>query len=368
MAPDAPGARRLDCRVNRETEPGPRARRFERYVALGDSTAEGLDDPYGFRRRDEPGAGPMGATSDDSGLLRPQTPDGFRRRDEPGAGPMGATSDDSGLLRPQTPDGFRRRDEPGAGPMGATSDGRAYRGWADRLAERVACVQGGLLYANLAVRGRTTRQVHDEQLPAALALRPDLVTLACGTNDLLRRRFDPARYAADVEAIQRPLVDGGATLLTFTLPDLGPVLPLARPLGARLRAMNDALREATARCGGVLVDVAAYPVASDPRLWSDDRLHANAAGHARIAEALAHALRLPDADASWQQPLAAGPPAGSAARLAAEVRWWRVHLLPWLWRHSRGRSSGDGRGPKRPHLAPVAVRAGADGTCDGASA
>ena len=57
----------------------------------------------GFRRRDEPGAGPMGAASDDSGLLRPQTPDGFRRRDEPGAGPMGAASDDSGLLRPQTP-------------------------------------------------------------------------------------------------------------------------------------------------------------------------------------------------------------------------------------------------------------------------
>lgn len=300
MAPDSSGARRrgapgrgLDCRVIRETEPSPRARRFERYVALGDSTAEGLDDP----------------------------------------------------------------------------DGRGgYRGWADRLAARVADLQGGLLYANLAVRGRTARQVRDEQLPAALALRPDLVTLACGTNDLLRRRFDPERYAADVEAIQRPLVEGGATLLTFTLPDLGPVLPLARPLGARLRAMNDALRDATRRCGARLVDVAAHPVASDPRLWSDDRLHANAEGHARIAEALAHALGLPGADPAWHAPLSAAPGAGVGARLAAELRWWRVHLLPWLWRHARGRSSGDGRGPKRPRLAPVAARPAADGTCGGRSA
>ncbi len=40
--------------------------------------------------------------------LKPPFPDGFRRRAEPVAGPMGATSDDSGLLRPQTPDGLAR--------------------------------------------------------------------------------------------------------------------------------------------------------------------------------------------------------------------------------------------------------------------
>jgi lysophospholipase L1-like esterase len=44
-----------------------------------------------------------------------------------------------------------------------------------------------LLYANLAIRGRSTRQIRDEQLEPALALRPDLVTLFSGTNDLLGR-------------------------------------------------------------------------------------------------------------------------------------------------------------------------------------
>ncbi|KAB2955441.1 MAG: SGNH/GDSL hydrolase family protein, partial [Thermoanaerobaculia bacterium] len=37
----------------------------------------------------------------------------------------------------------------------------------------------------------------------------------------------------------------------------------------------------------------------------------------------------------------------------AEAAWARRFLVPWLWRHLRGRSSGDGRGPKRPHLEAV---------------
>ena len=71
-------------------------------------------------------------------------------------------------------------------------DGRGgYRGWADRLAQRLAAAQGSVLYANLAIRGRTTRQIRREQLDAAVAMQPDLVAVVSGTNDLLRPRFDP---------------------------------------------------------------------------------------------------------------------------------------------------------------------------------
>jgi hypothetical protein len=34
----------------------------------------------------------------------------------------------------------------------------------------------------------------------------------------------------------------------------------------------------------------------------------------------------------------------------AELAWGRDHLLPWVWRHLRGRSSGDGRTAKLPEL------------------
>jgi lysophospholipase L1-like esterase len=66
-----------------------------------------------------------------------------------------------------------------------------YRGWSQRLAERISAAQGRLQYANLAVRGLTTAQVRAGQLEAALALRPDLATVFCGTNDVTAQRFDP---------------------------------------------------------------------------------------------------------------------------------------------------------------------------------
>ncbi len=233
-------------------------------------------------------------------------------------------------------------------------DGRGgYRGWANRLAERLAARQGALLYANLAVRGRTTRQVLDEQLALALAMRPDLATVVAGTNDVLRRHFVAEVFQTDLEALQRPLVEQGADVLTFTLPDLTPIMPLARILRERVFAMDDAIRRACANTGAILCDLAAHPVASDPRLWSGDRLHANSLGHARIAEALAWSLGLPDTDASWSDPLPDRPPPTHFDLVRAEVAWLRNHLLPWIWRHLNGRSSGDGITAKRPILTPM---------------
>jgi lysophospholipase L1-like esterase len=264
----------------------PSALRFESYVAIGDSSTEGLDDPDG------------------------------------------------------------------AG---------GFRGWANRLAERIAAAQGSLLYANLGVRGRRTRQIREEQLALATAMRPDLVTVFSGTNDVVARRFDAEAFGIDMAEMQRALVEGGATVLTFTLPDLTPVMPMARWLAPRVRALNESLRIVSAGTGAILVDFAAHPVASDPRLWSEDRLHANAAGHARIAAALAHALGLPGADDDWMDPLPTVPPSTRRARLAAEVSWGRNYLVPWVWRHLRGRSSGDGLRPKRPILEPFGLGAGLPG-------
>ncbi|HYC60894.1 MAG TPA: SGNH/GDSL hydrolase family protein [Thermoanaerobaculia bacterium] len=230
-----------------------------------------------------------------------------------------------------------------------------YRGWANRLAERIAAGQGSLLYANLAIRGRTTREIREEQLAPALAMRPDLATVVAGTNDVLRRRFDAAAFGADLEAMQSALVGIGATVITFTLPDLRDVMPFARILGARVLLLNETIRSACARTGAILCDLAAYPVASDPRVWSDDRLHANSIGHARIADALAYHIGLPGTDKSWAEPLPERPRTTAMDLVRAELAWGRRHLLPWVWRHLQGKSSGDGRHAKRPELAPVIV-------------
>lgn len=228
-----------------------------------------------------------------------------------------------------------------------------YRGWANRFAELVTAQQGALLYANLAVRGLKTRAILEGQLERALEMKPDLSTLVSGTNDVLRPRFDINAYQRDVEHMQRALIGQGATVLTFTLPDLSSVNASAAMARARVECMNVALREVSSDTGAIVVDLARHALAGDKRLWSVDRLHANSLGHARIAAALADALQLPGSDASWSIPLERGESISTGDQWAEHWFWTRQYLFPWLMRRLRGRSSSDGVVCKRPALTPV---------------
>jgi len=215
-------------------------------------------------------------------------------------------------------------------------------------------IQGSLLYANLGIRGLTTREVRDGQLARALAMKPDLVTLFTGTNDVLARHFDAGQVGADLEEMEKALIQAGATVLTFTLPDLAPVMPLARFVTPRVLALNRAMRTAALASRAILVDIAQYPVATDRRMWSRDRIHANPFGHARIARALAHALRLEGSDGTWAQPLPEEEPRPWWVRSADELAWMGRYLVPWMVLSAAGRLiPRPPRKPKRPELAPL---------------
>ncbi|MFD3659796.1 SGNH/GDSL hydrolase family protein [Streptomyces sp. NPDC058659] len=239
--------------------------------------------------------------------------------------------------------------------VGDGDDSVGLRGWADRLAELLARDDPDARYANLAVRGRLAGQVRAEQLAPALALRPDLATVVAGVNDLLRPRFDADETAGHLEAMFAALAGQGARVATLTFPDIGRLIPAARPVGSRVRDLNERIREAAGRHGVTVVETSHHPVVTDPRLWSADRLHAGPLGHARIAAAVAQALDLPGSDDSWARPLPGPPlPARTGLRAAgAELRWAGAFLGPWLGRRLRGRSSGDGRRAKRPELSSV---------------
>jgi lysophospholipase L1-like esterase len=249
---------------------------FSRYVALGDSTTEGLDDPY---------------------------PDG-------------------------TP-----------------------RGWADRLAERLALENPELGYANLAIRGRKVPQIRAEQLEPALALEPDLASVVGGLNDILRPSVELDRVCGDLEAMIGALRSGGAEVIAMTYPDPTAVISIAGArVRARVAAFNERLRAISSEHGAVLVDLDRDGIAH-PALWSADRLHANSLGHERIAVAASAALGLPPGEDPT--PLDDPPAQRRHARIAADAAWAGRHLAPWIVRRLRGRSSGDGREPKRPELAPA---------------
>ena len=143
------------------------------------------------------------------------------------------------------------------------TDGR-HRGWADRFAEHVARAQTApLLYANLAVRGRKTRQLVEEQLQPALAMRPDIATVFSGTNDIIRSKFDLGAVLADLRTLQTELRGVGATVLTITMPDLSEVAPFAKRVAPALAAFNAGVRTLCAETGTLLLDVAQYPAACD---------------------------------------------------------------------------------------------------------
>lgn len=229
-------------------------------------------------------------------------------------------------------------------------DGR-HRGWADRVADALAerartRGEQGIEYANLAVRGRLVRRVIDEQVPAALDLRPDLVSLAVGVNDTLRPRYDLDATATALEEGVRLLRSEGSDVLVFAF---GNPCRRSRLMGVvrdRVRAYDSAVRAIARHYDCYLVDFWDVAAFDDPRLWDADWLHLSPQGHRLAAACALEALGL--GDGAWRTPAVPEPRPGWAVRARADARWTRQHLAPWVVRRVRGESSGDRVEPKDP--------------------
>src|SRR4051812_28421026 len=125
--------------------------------------------------------------------------------------------------------------------MGDPLPDGGWRGWAALLAGSLP----GADFQNLAISGALIADVYRDQVPRALALRPDIVSMVVGVNDTLRRGFDVDALRERLAASVGVLTAGGAVVLTIRQPDPGVMfgLPgaLARPLARRVRAINAAM-------------------------------------------------------------------------------------------------------------------------------
>lgn len=226
-----------------------------------------------------------------------------------------------------------------------------YRGWADRVAERLAYDTPELRYANLAVRGKLLREIVTEQVPRAVEIAPDLVSLCGGGNDVLRPAGDPDELARIIESGVRRLRAAGARVLMFTGFDTRNV-PVLRRLRGRIATYNMNLRAIADAQDCLLVDQWAMDALQDWRAWGEDRLHLSAEGHRRMALRACEVLGLP-VDDDWRAAWPSEPPAAWLDQRRKDVVWAREFLAPWVNRRLHGRSSGDGRVAKRPELTPV---------------
>jgi lysophospholipase L1-like esterase len=169
--------------------------------------------------------------------------------------------------------------------------------WADRLAGWLRGANAELRYANLAVDGATSADVL-EQLPAALELRPDLVTVICGANDvLLTSRPDVEGYERRFSEILGTLREAApeAAILTTTAPDSWHFMELRPRTKARLvKALSDlngVTRMVAARHHVPCLNVAGHPELMDPANFSADGLHPSDLGHERSSQEIALSLR-----------------------------------------------------------------------------
>ncbi len=247
-------------------------------------------------------------------------------------------------------------------------------GWADRLATllaRVARVRGAeFSYANLAIRGRLLDDVTDRQLPLGLALRPDLISIVGGANDIMRARVDLTALAGRLERAVVTARSSGADVLLAT-----PTDPAGAPLIGALRGRH-AIHTANVwtiarRHGCHVIDQWGFTALQDWQMWAEDRIHMTTEGHRRVALAAFAALGLglgdlgphelsphePGSSAvgllsgrAWETPLPTRPTPGRAQWARQNRDWAAQYLGPWVRRRLTGRSSGDLRLPKRPEL------------------
>ncbi|HEX4280398.1 MAG TPA: DHA2 family efflux MFS transporter permease subunit [Solirubrobacteraceae bacterium] len=173
--------------------------------------------------------------------------------------------------------------------VGDPTPGYEHLGWADRVARTLHAD-----YLNLGRRNLLAAEVRETQLERALAFAPDLAAVVCGGNDLMRPDHDPVAVERHVDAIVAALRAAGSDVIMFAPFDMSQsdLLPADRRTTWRslIERMGALAERVARRQGGVLVDFRSHPAGPESSIYSNDRIHLNARGHAICAAQTLRAL------------------------------------------------------------------------------
>jgi len=225
-----------------------------------------------------------------------------------------------------------------------------FRGWADRVAEELSVGREDFSYANLAIRGQLLREVIDTQLAPAVGLRPDLVTIQAGGNDLLHPGADPDKLAGILELAVMELRALDATVVVFVGPDSGKSTVLGQ-FRTKIAIFNENVRGLALRHDAVVADLWTLTALHNPHMWSADRLHPSPLGHHAVAAMVLDTLNVPHTLAPMEpKPL---PVQSWRQARAGDLFWMREYLMPWVVEGLKNHSRSDGFHAKLPYPGPV---------------
>lgn len=175
--------------------------------------------------------------------------------------------------------------------------GGDYVPWPELTARGLAARGEPVELHNFAVVGATCAAVVDDQLEPALELRPGLVSLVCGANDvLLSVRPDIEGFEKSFDSLLARLHGElpEAMLITATYPDPGKFADLGPRTRKRvvegIAGVNVAIRSAAERHGAVCLELSEHPGVADPTNVGKDGFHPSKIGHRRAAAAVLEAI------------------------------------------------------------------------------
>ncbi|WP_204162185.1 MULTISPECIES: SGNH/GDSL hydrolase family protein [Rathayibacter] len=239
--------------------------------------------------------------------------------------------------------------------LGGDRPDGSHRGWADLVAHGlVHASTTTVTHANLAIRGKLLDPLLAEQLEPAITLRPELLSISGGNNDIIRPTVSITANLARLEVAIDRAVESGIHVVFVTVANMTRHLPLGHVIETRGDRFALGIQKWDGKDNVTVVDNWFDETLYDLRFWAPDRLHLNTAGHLHAARKIPAALGV-----EVQQTL---DPVVEELRHRSSGVYWRELVQPWIGRRVTGRSSGDGRRPKSPTMQPVVTRAGATTT------
>lgn len=164
---------------------------------------------------------------------------------------------------------------------------------ARRLRERGSAAE----LHNFAKVGATCAEVVEEQLERAIELKPDLVTVICGANDVLLsvkpdlEAFEE-RFATLLGRLREGLPE--AILITATYPDPGKFADLGPRTRKRvvegIEQVNAAIRRDAEANDVLCLALSEHPGVADPTNVGKDGFHPSPVGHRRAAQEVLEVL------------------------------------------------------------------------------